>query len=85
MNKAKPVIDGLNKPIEVGLGKRLEWIDDNIIITCPECGNTREYLDDTADLEYGSFYISDECYNCGKEYENIKFNVKAYVVIEEEV
>ena len=83
MSKVKPIITGINKPIKVRLGKRLDDVDENIHVTCPDCGYKMRYLDDPADLEYGSFYISDECWECGKEFEDTSFKVKAYIIIEE--
>ena len=81
MSKVTPIITGLDKPIKVDLGKRLAYISKNIVFECPECGYEVEFLDDPADLEYGSFYGVSECGNCDAEFEEYTFDVKATVTI----
>lgn len=77
----KPTITGLDVNIPIDLGKRLEWIGGRIVFECPECGHKMEQLDDTADLEYGSFHGFDECCECGADFEHQYFEVEAFVKI----
>lgn len=81
MKEVKPIIEGLDAPIPVDLGKRLEWIGGNVTFICPECGCKMETLDDTADLEYGSFHGLGECWDCGVDFTTEYFNVTATVTI----
>lgn len=69
------------KPISVDLGKRLEYINGNITFKCPICSYKMVMLDDTADLEYGSFHGPDSCWNCEAQFEEYDFKVKATVTI----
>lgn len=79
--KVTPLISNLDKPIKVDLGKRLEFISENIIFKCPECDHKMELLDDPADLEYGSFFGFEECHECGVDFETYNWEVKATVTI----
>lgn len=81
MTKVKPIISGLDKAIPVDLGKRLDYIGGDITFECPSCGEEMSLLGDTADLEYGSFHGTDSCWECGQEFEEYFFDVKATVVI----
>ena len=76
-----PIISNIGKPIKVSLGKRLDYISDNIIFECPECNHKMELLDDPADLEYGSFFGYEECHECGVDFETYEWEVKATVII----
>lgn len=80
-DKVKPIIHNLDKPIKVWLGKRLEDIGKNIIFECPECNHKMKFLDDPADLEYGSFHGTDSCWECGAEFEEYDFQVNASITI----
>lgn len=84
MSKVKPEITNLNTPIRIDLGKRVEDIHNNILVKCPNCGDIDYRLEDPADIEYGSFFLPDECLNCGQEYVETNYKLKAYIVIEEE-
>lgn len=77
----KPIIKGLDTPIRVDLGKRLDYIDGNIIFECPSCGYEMEFLNDTADLEYGDFFGTDYCWGCGEDFEDMNFEVETTVTI----
>lgn len=77
----KPIIHNIDKPIKVWLGKRLEDIAENITFECPECNHKMKFLDDTADLEYGSFHGTDECWECGVPFEEYNFQVSASITI----
>lgn len=79
--KVKPIITGLDKQIPVDLGKRLEDIGGDITFQCPSCDNVMSLLSDTADLEYGSFHGTNSCWECGQDFEEYFFDVKATVTI----
>lgn len=77
----KPIIKGLDKPITVDLGKRLEYIGGVITFVCPECGYEMEQLNDTADLEYGCFHGLSDCWDCGTDFDTEYFEVSATITI----
>ena len=83
MTKVNPIITGLDKPIEVWLGKRLEGVagGEGIVFECPSCGYKMNMTDDMANLEYGSFYGTNICYNCETEFNELEFEVKATITV----
>ena len=81
MDKVKPIITGLDKEIPVDLGKRLDYIGGDITFQCPSCNSVMSLLDDTANLEHGSFHGTGSCWECGQSFEEYFFDVKATVVI----
>ena len=84
LSKVTPILsNNIGKPIGISLGKRVEDIHEYLTIKCPNCGEGNTLFSDPAEIEYGSFFLPEECWDCGQEYDLPEYKLKAYIVIEE--
>lgn len=82
--KVKPIIHGLDEKFEVETYnlKRIECHGEEIIFQCPECDYEYSFnLGHGDNLEYGSFYGTDCCDDCGVYFEEEYFEVEITAII----